>query len=64
MSLFDKAKEALGKNPEKTDQGVDKLSEAAKGKFGEHGDKIDQATDKVKDFLHKPGGGEQPPPGR
>jgi hypothetical protein len=62
MSLFDKAKEALGNNPDKADQGIDKAAEAAKGRFGEHADKIDQGSDKAKDFLHKQGGGQQDAP--
>ncbi|WP_020416677.1 antitoxin [Amycolatopsis sp. ATCC 39116] len=60
MNMFDKAKDAMGKNPDKTDQGIDKAAEAAKGRFGEHADKIDQASQKAKDFAR--GQQEQPPP--
>ncbi|AIJ22089.1 MULTISPECIES: antitoxin [Amycolatopsis] len=60
MNMFDKAKDALGKNPDKADQGIDKAAEAAKGRFGEHSDKIDQASEKAKDFVR--GQQEQPPP--
>jgi len=60
MNMFDKAKEALGKNPDKADQGIDKAAEAAKDRYGEHGDQIDQASQKAKDFVR--GQQEQPPP--
>ena len=63
MSLFDKAKEALGNNPDKAEQGIDKVSEVAKEKFGDHADKIDQASGKAKDYLRQQGGGDQPPNG-
>ncbi|MBN6039740.1 antitoxin [Amycolatopsis sp. 195334CR] len=53
MSLFDKAKEAIGNNPDKAEQGIDKASDAAKSKFGDHADKVDQASDKAKDYLRK-----------
>ncbi|MGC7102130.1 antitoxin [Amycolatopsis lurida] len=53
MSLFDKAKEAIGKNPDKAEQGIDKAADAAKSKFGDHADKVDQASDKAKDYLRK-----------
>jgi len=61
MNMFDKAKDALSKNPDKADQGIDKATEAAKGRFGEHGDKIDQASQKAKDYVRGQGE-EQPPP--
>ncbi|GHE92698.1 hypothetical protein GCM10017786_26710 [Amycolatopsis deserti] len=60
MNMFDKAKDALSKNPDKADQGIDKAAEAAKDRFGEHADKIDQASQKAKDFAR--GQQEQPPP--
>ncbi|OXM73027.1 MULTISPECIES: antitoxin [Amycolatopsis] len=60
MNMFDKAKDALGKNPDKADQGIDKVAEAAKDRFGQHADKIDQASQKAKDFAR--GQQEQPPP--
>lgn len=60
MSLFDKAKEALGKNPDKTEQGIDKAADAAKSKFGDHADKVDQASDKAKDYLRKDNNPEGP----
>ncbi|WP_424186380.1 antitoxin [Actinokineospora sp. G85] len=59
--LKNKAKEALGKNPDKVDQGVDKAGEAAKGRFGQHSDKIDSATQKAKEHLRRTGGNQQPP---
>jgi hypothetical protein len=64
MSFMDKAKEALGKNPDKANEGVDKASEFAKSKFGDHGDQIDQGSGKVKDFINKQGGGDEPQPGQ
>ncbi len=63
-----KAQEALGKNAEKIEQGMDKASGFAKSKFGQHSDKIDNVAEKAKDFLHKNKGeggrkpGDQPPP--
>jgi hypothetical protein len=59
VNLFDKAKEAMGKNPDKADQGIDKAADAAKSKWGEHGDKIDQAAEKAKGFARQQG--DQPP---
>ena len=53
MSLFDKAKEAIGNNPDKAEQGIDKAADAAKSKFGDHADKVDQASDKAKDYLRR-----------
>ncbi|GHF82548.1 hypothetical protein FHX82_004682 [Amycolatopsis bartoniae] len=62
MSLFDKAKEALGQHPDQADQGIDKAADAAKGKWGEHGDQIDKAAQKAKDFSRQQGQeGQQPP---
>ncbi|QFU90287.1 antitoxin [Amycolatopsis sp. YIM 10] len=60
MSLFDKAKEAIGKNPDKAEQGIDKAADAAKSKFGDHADKVDQASDKAKDYLRKDNNPEGP----
>ncbi|WP_156757122.1 antitoxin [Actinokineospora pegani] len=60
--LKNKAKEALGKNPDKAEQGVDKAGEAAKGRFGQHSDKIDSATEKAKEHLRRTGGNDQQPP--
>ncbi|HJQ48592.1 MAG TPA: antitoxin [Amycolatopsis sp.] len=60
MNLFDKAKEALGKNPDKADQGIDKAADAAKSRWGEHGDQIDKIAEKAKEYGRHPG--EQPPP--
>ncbi|WP_282768530.1 antitoxin [Amycolatopsis magusensis] len=55
MSLFDKAKDAISKNPDQAEKGVDKAADAAKSKFGDHADKVDQASDKAKDYLRKDG---------
>jgi hypothetical protein len=59
MNLFDKAKEALGKNPDKADQGIDKAADFAKSKYGDHADKIDEAAEKAKGFARNQG--EEPP---
>jgi ABC-type transporter Mla subunit MlaD len=64
MSFLDKAKEALGKNSDKANEGVDKAAEFAKSKFGDHGDQIDQASDKAKDFVNKQGTNDDPQPGQ
>ncbi|AXB42753.1 antitoxin [Amycolatopsis albispora] len=53
MNLFDKAKEAIGNNPDKAEQGIDKAADAAKSRFGDHADKVDQASDKAKDYLRR-----------
>jgi hypothetical protein len=59
MNLFDKAKEALGKNPDKAEQGINKAADLAKSKYGDHADKIDEAAEKAKGFAPKQG--ERPP---
>lgn len=56
MSMFDKAKEAMGNNPDKVDQGIDKAEEFGKDKFGDHADKIEQGADKARDFAGRQGG--------
>lgn len=53
-----KAQDALSKNSDKVEQGLDKASGFAKSKFGDKADKIDGATQKAKDALHKQTGGE------
>ncbi|GAA1200841.1 antitoxin [Prauserella alba] len=53
-----KAQDALSKNSDKVEQGLDKASGFAKSKFGDKADKIDNATQKAKDALHKQTGDE------
>ncbi len=67
--LKHKAQDALTKNSDKIEQGLDKASGMAKSRFGKQSSKIDTATEKAKKFLHKnAGGGDtgqpggQPPP--
>ncbi|EHK89423.1 antitoxin [Saccharomonospora azurea] len=69
--LKHKAQDALTKNSDKIEQGLDKASGMAKSRFGKQSSKIDNATEKAKKFLHKnAGGGDtgqpggQPPPPR
>ncbi|MFF5991003.1 antitoxin [Prauserella flavalba] len=56
--LKKKAQDALSKNSDKVEQGLDKASGFAKSKFGNKSDQIDNATKKAKEFLHKNAGGE------
>ena len=63
MGIFDKAKDALGDNPEALDGAVDKASEFADEKTGgQYSEQIDQgadfARDKADEFLNKDGEGE------
>lgn len=60
MGLFDKAKDAMGQNSDKVDQGVDQAGDFAKDKVGEeHADKVDKASDAAKDQLGGGDGGNQ-----
>lgn len=61
MSMFDKAKEAMGNNSDKVEQGIDKAEELGKNKFGDHADKIEQGADKARDFAGRQGGDEDQP---
>jgi len=52
MSILDKAKGLIGKNREKTKDGVDKGAAIADKKTGgAHTDKIDAGADKAKDVI-------------
>lgn len=52
MGLFDKAKEKLGENGDKVDQGVDKAGDVVDEKTGgEHADQVDKGQDFAKDKL-------------
>jgi antitoxin protein of toxin-antitoxin system len=59
MSMFDKAKEAMGNNPDKVEQGIDKAEEFGKNKFVDHSDKIEQGADKARDFADRQGGDQE-----
>ncbi|MFD2398285.1 antitoxin [Prauserella oleivorans] len=54
--LKKKAQDALTKNSDKVEQGIDKASGFAKSRFGNKADKIDDVTKKAKDYLHKQSG--------
>lgn len=62
-----KAQQALGKNSDKVDKGLDKASKFAKSRFQGKSDQIDNAVSKARTFVHKQadesGGspGSQPP---
>lgn len=54
MGILDKARDALGKNREKIDQGLQKAAKLAKEKAGtQHADKIDRVVEKGKDALNR-----------
>ena len=54
MGIFDKAKDLIGGNAKKVEDGIDKAADMAKDKVGEeHADKIDQAAEKAKDVVDK-----------
>ncbi|MFC4001461.1 antitoxin [Prauserella oleivorans] len=61
--LKKKAQDALTKNSDKVEQGIDKASGFAKSRFGNKADKIDDVTKKAKDYLHKQSGGQGGRPG-
>lgn len=67
MGLMDKAKELLGQNDEKVDQGLDKLGGVAGQKFG-HENEVGQGVDQLKrmtgdgDTTAVPPAAEQLPP--
>ncbi len=48
--IKNKAKEALGKHPDKAESGVDKAGEYAKDRYG-HDQQVDSATDKAKGHI-------------
>lgn len=48
--IKNKAKEALGKNPDKAESGVDKAGEYAKDRYG-HDQQVDSATEKAKGYI-------------
>jgi hypothetical protein len=54
MGFMDKARDAIGKNRNKIDQGMQKAAKLAKEKAGtQHADKIDRAVEKGKDALDR-----------
>ena len=63
--LKNKAREALTKNRDKIEDGLDKAADKAKQKAGnEHSDKIDSVLDKGRDALDKFTRGNDEPPGK
>lgn len=59
MSMFDKAKEAMGNHSDKVGEGIDKASDAAKDRFSGHDEQIDKAADKARDFAGNQGGDQE-----
>lgn len=56
MSVMDKLKDMVGKNPDKADQAVDKATSYADEKTGgKHSDKIDEAGQKAHDYVESQG---------
>ena len=66
MGLFDKVKNFASKNPDKVDQGVDKLGDMIDQRTGgKHADQVDKAQDMAREHLTgthaEPEDGQQPP---
>jgi hypothetical protein len=59
-SLKEKALQLLGKNPDKVNQAIDKVTEIAKGKVAGHDEQIDTLAQQVKE--HTTGEPPTPPP--
>jgi hypothetical protein len=54
MGILDKARDALGKNRGKIDEGIQKAAKLAKEKTGgQHADKIDRIAEKGKEALDR-----------
>jgi hypothetical protein len=52
MGIFDKAKDALGDNPDQVEGGIDKAAEFADERTGgTHADQIDSGADMAKDRV-------------
>lgn len=61
MSIVDKVKEMLGKNPDQAKKAVDKAGDMLDDKTGgKYADKVDTAQDRAKDFIDKDKGGGTP----
>jgi hypothetical protein len=59
--MMDKAKQAMGKHPDKTRQGIDRAGEYAKGRFG-HEQQVDSASDRAKGYVGQQNQGAQDQP--
>jgi hypothetical protein len=54
MGIFDKAKDAFGKNKAKIEAGIDKTADFAKDNLADkHDAKVDKAADFAKDTINK-----------
>lgn len=54
MSMFDKAKQFAADNPDKVDQGVDKVGDAIDAKTGnKHAEHVDKAQEAARNHLNK-----------
>lgn len=52
MGIFDKAKDALGDNPDQVESGIDKAADFADERTGgTHADQIDSGADHAKDRV-------------
>ena len=52
-NIVDKVEDAVAKNKDKIDQGLDKAADVAKNKMPGKSDQIDKAVDAVKDKVEK-----------
>lgn len=60
MGWLSKAKNLVGKNADKIEDGIDMAADMAKDKLpDEHDDKVDMAADKAHDLLDKLDGDEE-----
>ncbi|MFP5019999.1 antitoxin [Pseudonocardia phyllosphaerae] len=62
MGFLDKAKDLVGKNDDKVDQGINKAGEMAKEKYG-YGEQIDKATEYAREHTGEGDTAAPPPPG-
>ncbi|WP_084510940.1 antitoxin [Nocardia lijiangensis] len=54
MSIIDKLKELVGKNPDQAKGGVDKAGDAFDQRTGgKYADKVDEGQQKAKDYIDK-----------
>jgi hypothetical protein len=57
MSVLDKVKEMLGKQPDKAKQGVEKAGDMFDQRTGgKYADKVDKAQQKGSDYIDRQGG--------
>ena len=65
MGLLDKAKDLLGKNAEKVEGAIEKVTDVVDDKTGgKYSEQIDKGAEAAKDFVAGGDEGEQEPPSR